>query len=518
MKKAPLLELTIVVISIGAFLLYKLHDLTEPFAYGHTRWVDATFYWFGMMHVELGLDMTGMMNVEGFTENDELFYYRSFGPLTSLAHAGLLYVFNGEPWAVRIFPLLANLLNLVLLSRLGVMWLGQRSIVYLTVLYLGSPFLLKYGASDAGFLSFSMTLGLGGWVLYHRFLENGRRSILYCSLICFAVGVGFSWQAGFMALPIYLHMLFGNHPIAEKRRQIALFSLLMAISILTVLVHQGVVTGDYLYPLRRVLERSDANVATGTISWVGLVEIQGGRMWGYFGPVVCILSGYWLIRRVFKPALWSVEDIWIGGLFLTGSFLGLFIKQAAFYHDYLMLGFAPGLMLAAAAGGMDIKKDIGSLFTGKRLRNVGWVVASVLLIIHAALAIKSARYFEIQEQNDLNGGEAQVAYYLRDSLPANAVLVSDASSGYHTMVSTDNKVYGNLRPHLAYLTRRPVRFVESVAELERVLFETRQTGRVVAIVQLDYGNNAGGLNIPSEWIVTSQSFGKARVVLVALNE
>ncbi len=29
---------------IITYIVYKIHDFTEPFAYGHARWSDATFY------------------------------------------------------------------------------------------------------------------------------------------------------------------------------------------------------------------------------------------------------------------------------------------------------------------------------------------------------------------------------------------------------------------------------------------------------------------------------------------
>lgn len=507
----------LILVAVSAYLIYKLHDFTEPFAYGHARWAEAYFYYWGMMHLDLGLAETLGANVEGITDDGSLLFYRSVGPLQGLIQAFLLYLFNSEPWAVRILPLIGNTLNIGLLLWLAVRWLGARSPVFLVLIYLGTPFLLKYGTSNEGLFAFTLTMGLAGWIFYQKFLDDGKNLNIYAAMLFFAVGTGFSWHAGAMGLPIYLHMLFCNRPTVWKIKHIAVFSALMLASILLILIHQGIVTGDYLYPLRRVIERSsNVDLHGAEFSWLELARVQLRRIWEYFGPATIILASYWLIRRLPLQHQRRDGDLWILALLLTGAFYGVLFRQAALIHDYLLLGFLPGFVLAATAGAIDLIGDGKRLFAarGRLLKSTGVLVVAFILLGHGLLAVRSASVFEQKEAKDLDGGEAAIASFLLNNLQEDAILAADASSSFHVVESEDGKRFCVIRPHLAYLTRRPVRYVGSSSELKDLLQEARQSRRDVALVHLEYGPESKNLQIPVDWVDGSRKFkDKATVYL-----
>lgn len=477
---------SIYTITLLLFLIYKFHDFTEPFAYGHTRWTDATMYWFGMMHLDLGLWRTKLMNIEGITDTGQFIYYLSVGSLEGILHSFMLYIFGSEPWAVRVIPLLSTILNLIILTLIGRKFFGTKCYIYISVIYLSCPFILKYGSSDVGFLSIPMSLGLLGWLSYFVFLEKKHQIYLTICMLCFSFGIFSNWQSAFMGLPIFFHVLFSQEPSSWKIKNLSMFSVFILIPFISILVHQGLITGDFYYPFKRVVERSKSADNIGlTLSWGRLFLLQIARGWQYFGQITCIFFLYWVIKLVICKTNRNNQNFWIIAFILTGSFWGFIFKNAAFEHDFLMLAFLPGIILAATSGALELKEDLRTLFTNLKMKLLSNTAVYILLILHLGLGVRSAVFFEEQEKQDLNNGEASVPFFLKEKLKDHDILVADDSSGYHEIISSDGTAFGNLKPHLAYLTRRPVRFVESTEGLEKLIHQMQKNNMEGFFVQLN---------------------------------
>ena len=503
----------VILAAVLAFLAYKLHDFTEPFAYGHARWSDAYLYWFGMMHCDLGYAATGFLNTEGITGSGELIHYRSIGPLEGIVHSLFLCLTDGALWAVRVLPLLASLALLALLTGIQRRFRDGGNPAVLAVLLLASPFLLKYGTSDAGFWALPLTLGTAGWYLYLRFLAQGRQALLNLSILCFTLGVFANWQAGFMGLPVFLHIALSPLPWRRKLGTLALFAGGIALATAIVLLHQGLVTGDYLYPFRRVLERSEGVDPTGgSIGWGELLMLQLRRFADYFGPVAALLAGYWFIDSAIRRTLFRDGNGWTLSFLATGLFYGFLFRNAAYIHDFLIAGFLPGFMLAAAGGADLFYRHLGKFHPRAWKGGAGAAALGLLLTAHVAIGVRSAAMFETSEARDLTRGEASVALYLARHLGEQQILAADWSSGYHRTMGSDGRVYANLRPHLAYLTRRPVRFVDTPAALGALLEEAGAAGKEVVLVQLQKGAASEVLPVPGAWIAGSHRFDQGRIL------
>lgn len=485
MLTATLKNYSIYIVFLIIYLIYKLHDFTEPFAYGHARWSDAYFYWFGMMHLDLGFLKTQFMNVEGMTGAGELIYYRSAGSMEGVMHAFMLYLFNAEPWAVRVIPLFFTIAHLVVLTIIGRKLVGPKCALFVALLYLLCPFIIKYGSCDT-FGSISVFFGLSGWLGYLIFLEKNKRKYLIWALLLFSVGIPFSWKSGFMALPIFFHIFFWEKEILIKVKWLSLFSTLIIAPFFLILLHQGIVTEDYFYPVRRVLERSKSVDDVGlSLSWGRLFFHQIERGWQYFGQITCLLFLYWLVKLIFINKFRTSENLWILAFFLSGIFYGFVFKNAAYIHDYLMMGFLPGLILAATSGALEIKKDVKKYLDFTSANLISTFVVFSFFIIHIAIGYRSAVYFEEQKRKDLENGEATVAFFLKENLKDSDLLIADYSSGYHPVDSADGKTYGNLKPHLSYLTRRPVRFVKTNNDLKQLTDEIQKNDLRGYYVRLD---------------------------------
>jgi len=491
---------------IITYIVYKIHDFTEPFAYGHARWSDATFYWFGMMHLDLGYTVTKFMNVEGIMDTGELIFYKSIGPLEGVFHSFFLSIFNGSPWAVRVIPLFCTLLNFFLLANIANRFFGSKCYLYLVILYFSCPFIIKYGSSDVGFFSIAISLGLTGWICYLEYFLNKNSSYIYLSIMLFSIGILFNWHSAFMGLPIYFHILFGQQLIVEKIKVLTIFSLAIIVGFFSVIIHQGFVSNDFFYPLIRVMERSKSVDGAGlSISWWDLIVRQAMRAWQYFGQIVCILVAYWLVKLVIFRGYKKIENQWVIGFIFSGIFLGFLIKNAAYNHDYLMLGFLPGVILAAVSGGLQLTEDLS-----KVSKKISYFIISLLLIAHLALGMKSAKYFEGQEQQDLLNGEASVALFLEKRLTKKSILAGDFSSGYHKIADSKGVFFENLKPHLSYLTRRPVRFVESTEMLNKMRRELEGQKEIV-FIQLSSGPDAGNIKVPKNWAYEIYPFDSGTV-------
>lgn len=493
----------------AAFLLYKLHDIGEPFAYGNARWSDAFLYWFGMSHCDLGFRGTMLANVEGFA-GDSPFFYRSVGPLSGLAHSMFLCMADGAYFAVRIIPLLSVFLSLFLLLQIYAAMFGRenggRRILYLGLLVLGSPFFLKYGASDVGFWALPITLGLGGWLLYIWFLEQGKIRYLLFSLACFGVGLLSSWHAGVMALPVFVHIAFLDKSWRWRLRVFISFAMVLGFSTGLILLHQGLVSGDFLYPFKRALDRSGStNLYGAEIAWGELLVRQGRRIFDFFGPVSSMLAAYWVGSLLLRRRRVEHGDLWILAFVLTGLFFGFLLRNAAYIHDYLIVGFLPGLFLAALRGVTFLVDDAARI---SRYLSVRWLAAVPLVLLfslHGALAVKAAAHFEANEKNDLEIGEATVAAFLAQTLTDTDMLATGPSAGY-AVVGASGVTYGKMKPHLSYLTRRPIRFVGATAELATLIAEATAQRRRLVFVQLDYGPFAGSIQPAVNAALTEYQF------------
>jgi hypothetical protein len=502
---------------VALFAAYKLHDFSEPFAYGHARWSDAYLYWFGMMHLDLGLHTTMLMNVEGIMDTGELIYYRSIGPLEGMVHALFIYMFNGAHWAVRIPPLIGTFIIFHGLFKINRRFSGLETGVILALLFFTSPFILKYGSSDAGFLSLPLSLGVLGWLSYLRFLENDRPVFIYSSMACFAIGVLSNWQAGFMALPVFIHILLFKRPFSWSITKLAVFCCLMLFAIGAVLLQQGVVTGDYYYPIKRVVERSAAVDNMGdSLTWLRLLTVQARRAIDYFGLATCFFFLYWLARNLISSTLWKGASGWIFSFVLTGLFYGFLFRNAAFIHDFLMLPFLPGVMLGATAGVFVLYSDLNLVLPSSRKRQylTSTLPIAALLALQLYMGVHSAVIFEEKETTDIANGEASVALYLSETLSDKHLLVADRSSGYHPTSSSKGEIFGNLKPHLAYLTRRPVRYIRNNQDLEELLDQNASTGKIITLVKLNHGPFAGSVKVPEKWVMERHDFSTGSILFL----
>lgn len=506
-------EILVILATVMVFVGYKSHDINEPYAYGHTMFIDADAFWHGVAHLDLGIRKTGLLNVWGVTEAKEPIFYLSYGPLVGIGDGLLMYVFGREFWTVRLQPFLGNLMFMMLLMVLTVRIHQKAAIPYLVVLFLACPYLVKYGTSHVGYFATSMTFGLIGYVSYFRFGESGNHRWLYTTFIAFAIGLGFSWQPGFMALPVFVHIAMARRPVVWRVRTLVIFSGIMLASVAAILIHQGLITGDYFHPFSRLVARSKSTVGARSIGWLDLAAVQGNRFWELYGPVLSILSGFWFLRWLVSPRQWSGKSTWIVALAGAGLFLGFFLKNSAFIHDFTLLAMSPGVFLAGAAGAVELQR----LARDSRFGRMGLRFAvPALLLLHVAIGVRSAQSFEEKEAADLDNGLARVAFFLRDRVPESAILIADATSGYSKQLP-DGREVGLLMPSYSYLARRPVWYAGSIEALKAIMGTARDRGVGAVLVHVDR-RQAAGVDPPSDWVSETHRFGTARILFLKTEE
>lgn len=498
--------------AIAAFVVYKLHDLREPFAFGHARWADAYTYLFARAHLDFGLATTLGLNVEGVTGSGEPIFYLSAPPLGGLMQAVAVFSLGGDFWTVRVLPLLFNLITCGLIGIFAYRQRGALAAALAILLFLGMPFVIKYGASNEGHQIYAIAAGLAGYLIYLRFLASNRWKLLIVSLGCFGLGLAFNWLAGFMALTLLLHLLLQPLSMRVKGMATLLAGAMLGGVALILLVQQGIATGEFLYPLRRALERSSAPQGE-LVPLDALIERQLSRYWNYFGPVVAILNMYWLLRRLLPKPNWGASDTWAILMWLPGLVYGFLLRHAAYNHDFLMLGFMPGVTFMAALGMLNMMSDLNKTtvqwIEGRQL--AGLAVA-LLLGMHAVGAVRSAQNFERQETWDLDQGGARVALHLQ-ALPTSSVLAADGSAHMATRIdAVTGKEYASIHPYFDYLMRRPVRAVDDIQALHDLLCEGEQTDRPVILLQT--GTSGRQVLVPEEWV--AQLYGFDRVVVLHL--
>lgn len=508
-----------------SFLAYKLHDLQEPFAFGHARWADAYTYLFARSHLDLGLASTLGLNVEGITASREPIFYLSGPPLGGLIQAVVVALLGGEFWTVRILPFLFTFMALALIAALAYRLRGPLSAPTAILLFVGIPFVLEYGSSNEGHQVFALVAGLAGYLCYSRFLDSGRWRMLVLSATCFVCGLAFNWLAGFMALAMLAHLWL--QPMAWRIKIIATIITGAALGLieLTLLFQQYIVTGSFLYPLLRALERGGM-VEGDVVSWGSLIEIQTYRYWGYFGPVVTALSIYWLARCLLPRPNWQTYDGWAVLLWSPGLVYGFLLRDAAYNHDFLMLGFLPGAVFMATLGFNRLMEDLGRITADRPFGRIISVMAAVFLLgTHAAVAIRSAQNFETQEHTDLTNGGARIALYLKD-LSAKHVIVADWSLSMASRVdSVTGYRYASLWPYIDYLVRRPVRVVRDIHELRSLLCEVAESGNKLVLLQQKQrqgsesqririvdGVPVGRVDLPAAWVAQQIAFDQISVI------
>lgn len=504
-----------------AFLAYKLLDLHEAFAFGHTRWSEAYTFWFARAHLDLGLSTTLGLNVEGVTGSGEPIFYLSAPPLGGLMQAVAVYSLGGEFWTVRVLPLLFTLINVGLIAVFAYRKSIALAAPLAVMLFLGMPFVLEYGSSNEGHQVYAIAAGLTGYLAYMRFLASGSWGPMVVSAACFALGVGFNWLAGFMALAMLAHLWIQPLSMRIKAKATVLIGVVLGLVVLVLLFQQGMATGDYLYPLKRALERGNVPQDE-VVGWGALLELQLSRYWSYFGPVVSVLSAYWLLRRALPKPGWGAADTWAVLIWSPGLVYGLLLRDAAYHHDFLLLGFLPGATLIATLGLIRFIDDVGRV-GGKSLAGLA---AALLLGMHAAGAVRSAQNFEHQEDEDLKRGGARIALYLKD-LAADDILVSDWSASMASRIDGQSKKrYASVLPHIDYLVRRPVRVVNGIEELRDLMCEAGQSGKKLVLLQTQ-GKSEGTrvrvvdgvevkkVQVPPEWVTQRDDFDKVAALHLA---
>lgn len=507
-----------------AFLVYRLIDLHEAFAFGHTRWSEAYTFWFARAHLDLGLSTTLGLNVEGVTGSGEPIFYLSAPPLGGLMQAVAVYSLGGEFWTVRVLPLLFTLINAGLIAVLAYRKSIALAAPLAVTLFLGMPFVLEYGASNEGWQAYAIAAGLVGYLAYMRFLASGSWGPMVVSAASFALGLGFNWLAGFMALAMLAHLWFQPLFIRAKVKATVLTSVVLGVAVLVLLFQQGLATGDYLYPFKRALERSQLPHDE-VIGWGPLIKLQLSRYWSYFGPVVTVLSVYWLLRRLLPKPSWSAADTWAILIWSPGLVYSLLLREAAYQHDYLMLGFLPGATLVATLGLIRFITDVGRVtahWPGSKW--LAGLMVALLLGIHVAGAVRSAQNFEHQEDEDLLRGGARIAFYLKD-LPADVVLASDWSASMASRIDKHSqKRYASLAPFVDYLVRRPVLVVKDIEELRDLMCKTGQSGKKLVLLQQQMkglvtkrvrivdGVAVEKVQVPPEWVMQRRDFDKVAVL------
>jgi hypothetical protein len=259
---------------------------------------------------------------------------------------------------------------------------------------------------------------------------------------------------------------------------------------------------------------------------MALLQLQAQRHWSYFGPVVTALNLYWMGRRLLPRPNWRRADTWAMLAWAPGLVLGLLLRDAAFRHDFLMLGFLPGTTLMATLGLLDLLDDLGAAMASSGRKQ--WVVglaAAGLLGLHAMVAVRSAQSFERQEHEDLTKGAARLARQLRQ-VPDDGRLMADWSVSMASRVDgRSGERYVSLQPFIDYLVRRPVRVVRDVDDLRDQLCQAGQTGRPLILLQAKKEENAGAkrtrivegmavgkVEVPKAWVAQKRDFDNVRML------
>lgn len=490
------------VIAVALFLVYKLADLHEPFAFGHARWADAYAYIFARAHLDFGLSRTFGLNVENVTLSGEPIFYLSGPPLGGLLQALIVNLLGGEFWTIRVLPLLFTLVNVWLIALLV-----RRNSTGVTaplaiMLVLGMPFVLEYGSSNEGLQGFAIAAGLAGYLSYMRFLSNTHWASLLISAICFALGMGFNWLSGFMAMAMLAHLWLQPLSLRTKVIASALTGVALSFVVFILLIQQGMATGEFLYPFKRALQRVGA--AQDVVGWGELIELQLRRYWGYFGPVVSVLSLYWLLRRIFPKPNWGPRDTLAILIWVPGLVYGFLLRDAAYHHDFLLLGFLPGAAFMSTMGLLMLITDLDQAKVRPWKQRLAGVVVVLLLGLHAVGAVRSAQNFERQEQQDLVEGGARLAWHLKD-MPVGIPLVADRSVVIGLRVDRLTKEqYGSLWPFIDYLVRRPVRIVQNMEDLRGLLCK----GKGGILIQESRSAESAGkrIQVPTEWVAKRSEF------------
>jgi hypothetical protein len=317
-----------------------------------------------------------------------------------------------------------------------------------------------------------------------------------------------------MALAMLAHFWLQPGPLSDKVRATLLAGVILGATALLFLMQQGLATGDFLYPFKRALERSNAPPGS-VITWGEITRLQVGRYWNYYGPLTTALTLYWLGRRLLPRPAWRAADTWAVLIWAPGLVYGFLLRDVAHQHDFLMLGLAPGAALMATLGLIQVLRDISSLAGQRHGPRLMGAALALLLAVHALGAVRSARNFEEQEALDLEKGASRMAFHLR-ALPADTLLAADSSARMALRHDDrDGHDYVSLLPFLDYFARRPTHAADDLQALGRLACEATRSGRPLVLLQTGTQRNQGSLQVPEDWVSASYRFDQTYAVHLA---
>jgi len=505
----PWFRTVLTLTAIATLAAYALHDMGEPYAYGHTRWGDAYTYLFANMHFDHGFGVTRFLNTWGYTPEGGPIYYLSGSPVGSLSVAALVALFGPQLWTAQVLPFIATVATAFILWAIARQMMDRRFAWIAPFVYCSLPLVLKYSSHNAGKLPIAIALGLLGVLFHIHYLKKRDSALLGWAALMFSGATMYNWHGGLFALVSLLHAAAFLENRQQALRCIAIYSAAVGIVVALVLLHQGLVTGDASYPLRRALERSEMTTSTMQISLRELLSVQGRRLIAYFGIPVLFLFGAWAAIAVLdRQQRAPRRDMWIALLVLTAFPYGLLLTSAAYAHDYLLLPLVPAAALAAAAGASSL-----NALKYKNIRAIGLVALVLACAAQATLGVQAAMYFETREREDFQSGEALAANYMAGVPGDETMLLVDSSSGYAKMKLSNGVRAAVVRPHIDYLVRRPAYFVASADDLETAIELALERDLHPVIVQEDW-EKRNGIVVPSEMVEREVNIGLVRVVFL----
>jgi hypothetical protein len=337
-------------------VVLRLGDFTERWT-GHGWQVRGAFYSIiarnyveqGYLPLKLGPAMDAFP-----PENGEWTFYFHQPPLFPLLLSVSFSLFGIAEWSARLLPVVASLIELMLIWAIACRLFGRRVGLVSAALTATVPVTAFYGSHVIHHGSVLMAFSSAAFLFHLKYLDRPSRQSFFGLLILLSCAAMTGWQGYFMGFAILLHGLWCRKGW-EALWVFGTLAVLFLLYLLHIYWAAGSLSGGYGGSLADIFARQ----AWGGIQDLGgleriLSDITHKFFLVFTWPVMVLaIVGLAAVRRSKRPM--ALFALIVAGLLGHVVFL-----KAGMRYDYWCIAAAPALFVLAGAGSVLVARAIPS--------------------------------------------------------------------------------------------------------------------------------------------------------------
>ncbi len=418
--------IALVIVLAGTAL--RMQDFASPWTSDHRGWSGSYYGNIARNYVEHGYLTTKFGAVQNVAPRDasEFVYYVNHPPLFGLLVSVSFHVFGVSEWAVRLVPLVASAISLLLIFLIARKLWGETVALYALAAFAVMPMGAFFGtlANVQGPVVLLFCL----LTIYFYLLFRDRPSAANAALMCaaFTLGALTDWPAFCLAPLLAIHYYVWK-PRARRSRLVLPPLLLVVVLGAAYLPYSNWLLGAEPFDLSQLRDQflwcsdgagADSPSGDGFTPLGWFARVFGGWWPVYFTPPVLLLLAAWT-AVVAVRIRWSRSDAADGIFLLTLVFALLYIfifRQGAYVHSYWSFY---ALVPASLACGLCVKTAAERVFA-KHTTRIAIGAAVMLVIAASSLAVLTNLWADLSDTSD-----AQIAVELDERCGGEGRIVTD---------------------------------------------------------------------------------------------